>query len=202
MVKGARPLGPSDTPWRLARSSHSATPALARTTIGMNGTMILCDNASLAEVTTPTTPSGMLNEPLGPNQAVLFSGKRSLHSSPRRFSGPGPKRPATLSDKNWLPFCMATELTHRPDKGPNRQGWFVYFGDVCIGHIGMRSGVAIFEPQWGWTCGFSPGCDPRQQTNGSGETFEEARAQFEAAWNRLRPTLTEAHFELWRHDRD
>jgi hypothetical protein len=97
---------------------------------------------------------------------------------------------------------MATELTRRPDKGPSRQGWFIYFGDVCIGHIGMRSGVPVSEPQWGWTCGFSPGCDPGQQTHGTGETFEGARAQFVDAWNRLRPTRTEAHFELWRHHRD
>jgi hypothetical protein len=95
-------------------------------------------------------------------------------------------------------FRMATELTRRPD----RQGWFIYFGDVCIGHIGMRSGVPVSEPQWGWTCGFSPGCDSGQQTHGTGETFEEARAQFVDAWNRLRPTRTEAHFELWRHHRD
>lgn len=97
---------------------------------------------------------------------------------------------------------MATELSRRPDKGRNRQGWFIYFGDVCIGHIAMRSGVPVSEPQWGRTCGFCPGCDPGQQTHGTGETFEEARAQFVDAWNRLRPTRTEAHFELWRHHRD
>jgi hypothetical protein len=39
-------------------------------------------------------------------------------------------------------------------------------------------------------------------TNGTGETFEEARAGFEEAWNRLRATRTEAHFELWRQNRD
>jgi hypothetical protein len=99
-------------------------------------------------------------------------------------------------------FCLATEFTRRPDKGRNRQGWFVYFGDVRVGHIGLRDGVPLSEPQWGWTCGFYPGCDPRQPTNGTGETFEEARAGFEEAWNRLSRTRTEAHFELWRQNRD
>jgi hypothetical protein len=40
-----------------------------------------------------------------------------------------------------------TELTRRPD---NREGWFVYFGDICVGHIGLRTGVPVSEPQWGW----------------------------------------------------
>jgi len=97
---------------------------------------------------------------------------------------------------------MATELTRRSDKGPHREGWFVYFGDVRVGHIGLRTGVPLSEPQWGWTCGFYPGCDPGQHTNGTGDTFEEARAEFEEAWNRLRQTRTEAHFELYRRDRD
>jgi hypothetical protein len=33
-------------------------------------------------------------------------------------------------------------------------------------------------------------------------TFEDAKAEFEEAWNRLRPTRTEAHFELRRQNRD
>jgi hypothetical protein len=94
-----------------------------------------------------------------------------------------------------------TELTCRPDKGPHREGWLVYFGDICVGHIGLRTGVPVSEPQWGWACGFYPGCDHGQQANGTGETFDEARAGFEEAWNRLRATRTEAHFELWRQTR-
>jgi hypothetical protein len=78
-----------------------------------------------------------------------------------------------------------TELTRRPAKGPDR-GWVVYFGDVRVGHIGLRAGVPVSEPQWCWTCGFYPGCDPGQQTNGTADTFEKARAEFEEAWNRLR----------------
>jgi hypothetical protein len=80
-----------------------------------------------------------------------------------------------------------TELTRRPAKRPDR-GWVVYFGDVCVGHIGLRAGVPVSEPQWGWTCGFYPGCDPGKQTNGTADTFEKARAEFEEAWNRLRQT--------------
>jgi hypothetical protein len=41
-----------------------------------------------------------------------------------------------------------------------------------------------------------------KRPDGTGETFEEAKAEFEEAWNQLRPTRTEAHYELWRQNRD
>jgi hypothetical protein len=97
---------------------------------------------------------------------------------------------------------MATELTRSHTRVSTREGWFVYFGDVRVGHIGLRDDVPVSEPQWAWTCGFYPGCDSWQPTNGTGETFEEAQADFEEAWNRLKRTRTEAHFELWRQNRD
>ena len=94
------------------------------------------------------------------------------------------------------------ELTRRPTDDPHREGWLIYFGDVRVGQIGMRAGVPVDRPQWGWSCGFYPGCDPGEQMHGTGETFEEAKAGFQAAWDRMRPTKTEAHFELWRYQRD
>lgn len=95
-----------------------------------------------------------------------------------------------------------TQLTRRPDKDPHRKGWFVYCGDVRVGHIGKRAGVPTHAAQWSWTCGFNPGCDPGQATNGTGDTFEEARDGFEKAWNELAATRTEAHYEMWRNNRD
>ena len=32
--------------------------------------------------------------------------------------------------------------------------WHVYYDDVQVGSIGMRSGVPNGVDQWGWTCGF------------------------------------------------
>jgi len=95
-----------------------------------------------------------------------------------------------------------TALTRRPDKDTHREGWNVYFGDVRVGYIGIQAGVPNDCPQWGWSCGFSPGCDPGQHYNGTADTFEEARAEFEEAWARLRPTRNEVHFEIWRRNRD
>lgn len=107
----------------------------------------------------------------------------------------------SLSETTCSP--QLTQLTRRPDNDPHKAGgWFVYFGDVRVGHIGKRTGVPTHAPQWGWSCGFFPGCDPGQQTHGTGETFEEAKADFEKAWQQLSATRTEVHFELWRQSRD
>jgi hypothetical protein len=46
---------------------------------------------------------------------------------------------------------QAMKLTRRPDKDPHRRGWFVYFNDVRVGHIGIRAGVPVDEDQWGWS---------------------------------------------------
>jgi hypothetical protein len=54
----------------------------------------------------------------------------------------------------------------------------------------------------GWSCGFQPGCDQGEQKHGIGKNFEEARLGFQAAWEKLLPKKTEAHFELWRQNRD
>jgi hypothetical protein len=93
-------------------------------------------------------------------------------------------------------------LTRRPDKDPHRKGWYVFFGDIRVGHIGERAGVPHDVDKWGWHCGFGPGCDTREMTSGTGKDLEEARVGFEAAWARLAPTKTGAHFELWRYQRD
>jgi hypothetical protein len=39
-------------------------------------------------------------------------------------------------------------LTRRRDNDPQREGWFIYFGDVRVGHIGVATGMiaAIESP--------------------------------------------------------
>ncbi|MHC2279979.1 hypothetical protein ACVME8_006622 [Bradyrhizobium diazoefficiens] len=78
----------------------------------------------------------------------------------------------------------------------------IYFGDVCVGSIGRRAGVPSSAPQWAWTCGFHPGTRPGEQRSGVAETFDGARAAFQAAWQELSATRTEAHYEAWRCQRD
>jgi hypothetical protein len=95
-----------------------------------------------------------------------------------------------------MPTLTRRRYPERPDC------WHVFYGDVHVGTIGIRSGVAFDEDQWGWSCGFYPGCDPGQHTNGSAPDFERARADFEEAWRRLLLTRTEQHFQEWRDGRD
>jgi hypothetical protein len=65
-----------------------------------------------------------------------------------------------------------------------------------------RPAVPVDVDQLGWNCGFYPGTGPRQDSNGTDETFDQARVGFETAWQALLPTLTEADFDRWRAARD
>ena len=63
-----------------------------------------------------------------------------------------------------------------------RQGWLIYYGDVQVGTIKMRTGNPWNTPPWEWRCGFYPGSDPGGCRAGVAPTFDQARADFEAAW--------------------
>jgi hypothetical protein len=68
----------------------------------------------------------------------------------------------------------------------------------AVGTIGTRAGVPVDVDQWGWGCGFYPESEPGEHSNGSAPTFDEARADFEAAWRHFLPRRTEADFQKWR----
>jgi hypothetical protein len=88
-------------------------------------------------------------------------------------------------------------LTRR--RYPERQDcWHIFYGDVHVGTIARRSGVPVDVDQWGWDCGFYPGTAPHQDSAGTALSFDHARADFEAAWHHLLPTLTEDDFQEWR----
>ncbi|SHG21914.1 hypothetical protein [Bradyrhizobium erythrophlei] len=92
-------------------------------------------------------------------------------------------------------------LTRR--RYPKRQDcWHVYYGDVHVGTIAIRAGIPHDEDPWGWSCGFYPGSHPREHTNGSAPTFDEAHRDFEAAWRVFLSKRTEADFQEWRDQRD
>jgi hypothetical protein len=60
--------------------------------------------------------------------------------------------------------------------------WHIYYGDVRVGTIAARAGVPVDVDQWGWQCGLYPPSHHGRHTEGTAETFEQARAEFEAAW--------------------
>jgi hypothetical protein len=89
-------------------------------------------------------------------------------------------------------------LTRRRDIEAQDECWHVYYGDVRVGTIAKRIGIPITEDPCGWACGFYPGCSPGEHTNGAAPTFDQARAEFEEAWQVFLSNRTEADFREWR----
>jgi hypothetical protein len=93
-------------------------------------------------------------------------------------------------------------LTRRRSTDAREECWHIYYGDVHIGTVAVRAGIPPDEDPWGWSCGFYPGCEPGEHMNGSAETFDQARADFEAAWCVFSAKRTEADYQAWRDQRD
>jgi hypothetical protein len=88
-------------------------------------------------------------------------------------------------------------LTRR--RSPDRPDcWHIFHGDIHVGTIAARAGVPVDVDQWGWQCGFYPPSHHGRHTEDRAETFEQARADFEAAWKEYLPKCTEADFEEYR----
>jgi hypothetical protein len=73
-------------------------------------------------------------------------------------------------------------LTRRRSKDPREECWHVYYGDVRVGTIAIRSGNPADTEPWACICGFYPGSHPRECTSGTAASFDEARLAFESAW--------------------
>ena len=119
--------------------------------------------------------------------------------------GIGPSRGTSPSGFRWPLFGpimgRMPALTRRPDRY-RQDCWRVFYGDVCVGTIGRRTGVPNGVDQWEWGCGFYPATERGEGSTGTAATFEAARAAFEAACGVFLPTRTEADFQAWREQRD
>jgi hypothetical protein len=78
-------------------------------------------------------------------------------------------------------------LTRRRDPEVSHETWRIYYGDVVVGLIARSVGNPNAAPQWQWRCGFYPGSRPGECTSGTAPTFDQARADFEAAWRGYHP---------------
>lgn len=74
----------------------------------------------------------------------------------------------------------------------------IYYGDVHVGGIGLRSGNPAESDPWQWRCGFYPGSRPGECTSGTAPTFESARTAFLAEWAVFLSKRTEDDFDAWR----
>jgi hypothetical protein len=93
-------------------------------------------------------------------------------------------------------------LTRRRSPDHSQECWLIYYGDVQVGAIAERTGDPHNTEPWEWRCGFYPGSRPGECTSGTAETFDEARADFEAVWKVFLSNRTEADFQEWRDQRD
>jgi hypothetical protein len=51
-------------------------------------------------------------------------------------------------------------LTRRRCPDARQECWLIYYGDVHVGTIAIRSGIPHDKDPWGWRCGFYPGSEP------------------------------------------
>lgn len=93
-------------------------------------------------------------------------------------------------------------LTRRRDGNAPQESWLIYYGDVHVGSIGLRSGNPVESHPWQWRCGFYPGSRPGECTSGTAATFESARTAFLVEWAMFLSKRTEDDFEAWRQERD
>ena len=94
------------------------------------------------------------------------------------------------------------ELTRRRYPEARDECWHVYYGDVDAGTLAIRTGNPHDTDPWEWRCGFYPGSHPGECSSGTSASFEEARADFEVAWQVFLSNRTEADFQAWRDQRD
>jgi hypothetical protein len=95
-----------------------------------------------------------------------------------------------------MPELARRRYPERPDC------WPVYCDDVRAGTIAARVGNPHDSNPWEWCCGFYPGSHPGEHQNGTAATFDDARAEFEQAWQVFLSKRTEADFQTWRDARD
>jgi hypothetical protein len=130
---------------------------------------------------------------IAPRVGVLLAGEMDPPDDPTKSTS----RPGELAESRTMPV-----LTRRRDVESRQEYWLIYYGDVHVGTIAVRSGIPHDQPQWGWRCGFCPGSLPDECTTGTAVTFDQARAAFQSAWRVFLSKRTEADFDAWRDQRD
>ncbi len=90
-----------------------------------------------------------------------------------------------------------TDLTRRR-LNERFESWGIYYCDVKVGVLSHLPGTGS-QMIWQWSCGFYPGCDRQTQMSaGNEDSFDGAKAAFQAAWSRLQAQITPAMIAEWR----
>ena len=88
-----------------------------------------------------------------------------------------------------------------PSKDTHQECWHIFYSDVHVGIITERASDPHDVDQWGWDCGFYPVTHGREHADETAVNFEQARADFEAAWANDLPKCTSDDFEEYRRQR-
>ena len=102
----------------------------------------------------------------------------------------------------WTKGIIAVAVKDLAAAARHQGVWHVYYGDVRVGTIAIRTGMPPGEDPWGWACGFYPGSHPGECTGGAAATFDQARVEFEDARRVFLANRTDADFQEWRDQRD
>ncbi len=92
-------------------------------------------------------------------------------------------------------------LTRRRNPDARQESWYILFGDIHVGTIGLRSGVPMHADQWQWSCGFYPLSHRGLREGGIASDFFKARIDFGAGWDRLSPKITKEDLAEYRRER-
>jgi hypothetical protein len=127
--------------------------------------------------------------------ASSAAGARSVISSvwPAAFRAPH-QLDSRLRQRD---FRAMTTLTRRKSS-ERHDTWHIIYDGVQVGMISRRAGAPIDSNPWGWSCGFYPGMEPREHQDGAAASFDAARAEFDEAWQRVLPRLSEDALQEWR----
>ena len=73
---------------------------------------------------------------------------------------------------------------------------------MCMSGVSAARSHTGSHERWVWFCGFYSGSRPGEQTHGTAATFDQARADFEKAWQGFSARRTETDYQTWRDQRD
>jgi hypothetical protein len=93
------------------------------------------------------------------------------------------------------------DLTRRRNLEVRDECWNVYYGDVRVGTIAIRSGMPHHEDPWGWACGLYPGSHPREwRPSTKPAPTSKQRGVYCGVY--FCQTGPRADFQAWRDQRD
>jgi hypothetical protein len=91
-----------------------------------------------------------------------------------------------------VPPRFNSACPNSPVADAREECWHVYYGDVHVGTIAIRTGIPFDEDPWAESAVSTRAASRQSYTDGTAATFDHARADFKAAWRVFSAKRTEA----------